>query len=101
MSEFLVISSTFARMPLLAVPLVAALLVGIGALFWRLHGFAFGQPKGSHVPVEASYLPTAGHLGLVLLAGIYLPPLPACRAPALAGLQKQLAVQFHPLGPAA
>jgi NADH:ubiquinone oxidoreductase subunit 4 (subunit M) len=74
MSEFLVVSSTFARMPLLAVPLVAALLVGIGALFWRLHGFAFGQPKGSHVPVEASYLPMAGHLGLVLLAGIYLPP---------------------------
>ena len=74
MSEFLVVSSTFARIPLLAVPLVAALLVGIGALFWRLHGFAFGQPKGSHVPVEASYLPMAGHLGLVLLAGIYLPP---------------------------
>lgn len=74
MSEFLVASSTFARMPLLAVLLVAALLVGIGALFWRLHGFAFGQPKGSHVPVEASYLPMAGHLGLVLLAGIYLPP---------------------------
>jgi hydrogenase-4 component F len=74
MSEFLVVSSTFARIPLLAVPLVAALLVGIGALFWRLHGFAFGQPKGRHVPVEASYLPMAGHLGLVLLAGIYLPP---------------------------
>jgi hydrogenase-4 component F len=74
MSEFLVVSSTFARIPLLAVPLVAALLVGIGALLWRLHGFAFGQPKGSHVPVRASYLPMAGHLGLVLLAGIYLPP---------------------------
>jgi hydrogenase-4 component F len=74
MSEFLVVSSTFARIPLLAVLLVTALLVGIGALFWRLHGFAFGQPKGSYVPVEASYLPMAGHLGLVLLAGIYLPP---------------------------
>ena len=74
MSEFLVVSSTFARIPFLAVPLVAALLVGIGALFWRLQGFAFGQPKGSLVPVAASYLPMAGHLGLVLLAGIYLPP---------------------------
>jgi hydrogenase-4 component F len=74
MSEFLVVSSTFARIPLLSVLLVTALLVGIGALFWRLHGFAFGQPKGSYVPVEASYLPMAGHLGLVLLAGIYLPP---------------------------
>jgi hydrogenase-4 component F len=74
MSEFLVVSSTFARIPLLSVLLVTALLVGIGALFWRLHGFAFGQLKGSYVPVEASYLPMAGHLGLVLLAGIYLPP---------------------------
>ena len=69
MSEFLVVSSTFARMPLLAIPLVAGLLVGFGALLLRLQGLAFGEPKGSTAPVQASYLPMAGHLGLVLTAG--------------------------------
>ncbi|MGO9132743.1 MAG: hydrogenase 4 subunit F [Methylovirgula sp.] len=73
MSEFLVVSSTFARMPLLALPLVAGLLIGFGALLLRLHGFAFGEPTGSTAPVEASYLPLATHLSIVFMAGIYLP----------------------------
>ncbi|MCL2452195.1 MAG: hydrogenase 4 subunit F [Alphaproteobacteria bacterium] len=74
MSEFLVVSSTFAREPWLAIPLVTGLLIGFGALLWRLHGLAFGEPKGSPAPVQSSYLPLAAHLGLVLSAGLYLPP---------------------------
>ena len=74
MSEFLIVSSTIARAPLLALPLVIGLLVAFGALLLRLHGFAFGDPTGSAAPVKASSLPMATHLGLVLLAGIYLPP---------------------------
>jgi hydrogenase-4 component F len=74
MSEFLVVSSTFAREPLLAVPLVLGLLVGFGALMLRLHGLAFGEPTGGTAPVEASYLPMFGHLALVLVAGVWLPP---------------------------
>ncbi|MCC6468154.1 MAG: hydrogenase 4 subunit F [Alphaproteobacteria bacterium] len=73
MSEFLVVSSTFARAPLLAVPLVLALLVGCGALFLRLHSVAFGPPVGHSEPVGASYAPMFAHLILVLVAGIYLP----------------------------
>ena len=46
MSEFLVVSSTFAREPLLAIPLVFGLLVGFGALFLRLNQVAFGEPRG-------------------------------------------------------
>ena len=46
MSEFLVVTSTFARQPLLALPLVVGLLVGFGALLLRLHGLAFGEPRG-------------------------------------------------------
>ena len=72
-SEFLVVSSTFAREPLLAIPLVLGLLVAFGALALRVHGLAFGAPYGSTAPVEASYLPMFGHLALVLTAGIYLP----------------------------
>jgi hydrogenase-4 component F len=74
MSEFLVVSSTFARQPLLALPLVAGLLVAFGALLLRVHQLSFGAPKGGTGPVRASFLPIAAHLSLVLMAGIYLPP---------------------------
>ncbi|KAB2874551.1 MAG: hydrogenase 4 subunit F [Bauldia sp.] len=74
MSEFLVISSTFAREPLLAIPLVGGLLVGFGALFLRLNSIAFGEPTGSTAPVEASYVPMFLHFALVFVAGVYLPP---------------------------
>ncbi|CAN7680120.1 hydrogenase 4 subunit F [Phyllobacterium sp. LjRoot231] len=74
MSEFLVVSSTFARQPLLAIPLVFGLLIAFGALLLRLTGVAFGQPRGSTAPVEGSYMPMYSHLALVLGGGIYLPP---------------------------
>jgi len=73
MSEFLVVSSTFARSPLLAIPLVIGLLVAFGALMLRVHDVAFGEPVGKNEPVKASFLPMTLHFGLVLMAGIYLP----------------------------
>jgi len=73
MSEFLLVSSTFARQPLLAIPLVFGLLLAFGALLLRLTGVAFGEPRGSTRPVEASYIPMYTHLALVLVAGVYLP----------------------------
>jgi hydrogenase-4 component F len=74
MSEFLLVSSTFAREPWLAVPLVFGLLVAFGALLLRVNGLAFGEPSGSAAPVQASYVPMFAHLGLVFVAGVYLPP---------------------------
>ena len=73
MSEFLIVSSTFAREPWLAAPLVLGLLVALGALLMRLNGLAFGEPRGSAAPAKASYVPLFVHLALVLAAGIYLP----------------------------
>jgi hydrogenase-4 component F len=73
-SEFLVVSSTFARAPALALVLVFGILVGLAALFLRLNGIAFGEVRGPSEPAKASYLPMFAHLGLVLVAGIYLPP---------------------------
>lgn len=73
MSEFLVVSSTFARHPWLAIPLVSGLLIAFGALLLRLTGIAFGEPHGSTAPAEASYVPMYAHLALVFAAGIYLP----------------------------
>jgi len=74
MSEFLVISSTFAREPLLAIPLVLGILVALGALFLRLNGIAFGEPRGPSAKAEASYVPMFAHLALVFVAGVYIPP---------------------------
>jgi hydrogenase-4 component F len=74
MSEFLLVTSTFAREPLLALPLVLGLLLAFGALWQRVTGLAFGEPQGSLAPAEASYLPMLAHLALVLAAGLYLPP---------------------------
>jgi hydrogenase-4 component F len=77
-SEFLVVSSTFARQPLLAIPLAAGLLVGFGALLLRLHHLAFGPPSpnaaGRSVALDLSLVPVWLHLILALIAGIYLPP---------------------------
>ena len=74
MSEFLVVSSTFARAPLLALVLVFGLLVGLAGLFLRLNSIAFGEPRGPIGKTHASYVPMFAHLALVLGAGIYLPP---------------------------
>jgi hydrogenase-4 component F len=74
MSKFLVVTSTFAREPLLAIPLGAGLLVALGALLLRLNGLAFGEPRGSTAPAETSCVPMFAHLALVLAAGLYLPP---------------------------
>jgi hydrogenase-4 component F len=73
-SEFLVVTSTFARAPWLAIPLVFGLILAFGALILRLQGMAFGEPSPGDKPTTASSLPIAAHLGLVLMAGLYLPP---------------------------
>jgi hydrogenase-4 component F len=73
MSEFLIVSSTFAREPLLAIALVFGLLIAFGALLLRVNDVAFGEATGSMAAVEASYVPLFAHLALVLAAGIYLP----------------------------
>jgi hydrogenase-4 component F len=83
MSEFLVVSSTFARQPLLAVPLIIGLLLAFAALLMRLQGMAFGAPpahphhahgRATGLSTALAYTPMWAHLLLVLIAGLYLPP---------------------------
>ena len=74
MSEFLVVSSTFAREPWLAIILVLGILVALGGLFLRLNTIAFGEPVGPTAPAQASYVPMFAHLAIVFMAGIYMPP---------------------------
>jgi hydrogenase-4 component F len=74
MSEFLLVTSTFAREPWLAIVLAFGLLAGVGALFLQLNGVAFGEPRGATAEAKASYAPMFAHLALVLIAGVYIPP---------------------------
>jgi hydrogenase-4 component F len=73
MSEFLVVSSTFARSPWLAVLLTLGILVALGGLFLRLNGIAFGETRGPVEPSQSSYAPMFAHFAIVFVAGIYLP----------------------------
>ena len=72
-SEFLVVTSTFAREPLLALLLVAGLLIALGALILRIQGMAFGEPTPDVARSHASNIPMFAHLALVLTAGVWLP----------------------------
>jgi hydrogenase-4 component F len=73
LSEFMLVSSTFARQPLLAVVLVFGLLIAFSALFLRLQQVLFGKPSGPMGHVKASYVPLFLHLLFVLIAGLWLP----------------------------
>ncbi len=83
MSEFLVISSTFASNPLLGIPVILGLAIAFGALILRLQSMAFGPPSElsgygetvrlSRLTRVAGMLPLISHLVLALVAGIYLP----------------------------
>ena len=74
MSEFLVVSSTFSRQPWLVLILVSGILVALGGLLLRLNTVAFGPPRGTNAPAEASYVPMFAHLAIVFVAGFYMPP---------------------------
>jgi hydrogenase-4 component F len=73
-SEFLVVTTTFAREPVLAVLLIFGLLLAFGALLMRLTQVAFGAVKGPIGPVRASYVPVIAHVALIFVLGIWLPP---------------------------
>jgi hydrogenase-4 component F len=72
-AEFLLVTSTFARAPWLAVPLVVGILIAFSALMLRLHGLAFGPSEKRHSLPAYRLTPMIIHLVLVGVAGIYLP----------------------------
>jgi hydrogenase-4 component F len=73
LSEFMLVSTSFARQPLLALALVFGLVIAFGALILRLQDILFGEPSGPIGRVKASYLPLFVHLAIVLVAGLWLP----------------------------
>ncbi|HEX7749522.1 MAG TPA: hydrogenase 4 subunit F [Bordetella sp.] len=88
MSEFLILTTAFARTPALATLAAAGLLIAFGALLLRLGSLAFGEPAGPTPPVRASFLPILAHLGLVLIGGLYMPAAMVAWFQNVAGLLK-------------
>ena len=75
MSEFLVVSSTFARAPLLALVLVFGLLVAARRIVSAAQQHRLRRTaRTGHAKAQASYAPMFAHLALVFAAGIYMPP---------------------------
>ena len=72
-SEFLLVTSTFARSPWLAIALVTGLAIAFGGLMFRLHELAFGDSGKHHTLPAYRLAPMALQLGLVAIAGLYLP----------------------------
>ena len=73
MTEFLIVTTTFERVPWVAVTVAIGMLVALGALLKHLQAVVFGDPTPSVGQVRASMLPIWIHLALVLCAGIWLP----------------------------
>jgi hydrogenase-4 component F len=74
MSEFLLVTTTFARAPLLAIPLVLGLLLAFGALLMQVIRMAFGKGREGMRPRGLTLVPELAHFALVLVAGVYIPP---------------------------
>ncbi|HET7757078.1 MAG TPA: hydrogenase 4 subunit F [Steroidobacteraceae bacterium] len=72
-SEFLLVTSTFARVPWLAVLLGLGLMIALGALVLRVQGLAFGDTPHRHSLPAWRLAPMALHLALITVAGVYLP----------------------------
>jgi hydrogenase-4 component F len=72
-SEFMLVTSTFARQPWLAVVLGIGLIVAFGALIWRLQGILFGEPSGATKQPTAALIPIFVHIAIVLVVGLWIP----------------------------
>jgi hydrogenase-4 component F len=73
MSEFLVVTTSFARHPALALVLVVGLMLAFGALLMRLTEVAFGEPSEGNAPMHGSLAPLWLHLALIFLIGLHMP----------------------------
>jgi hydrogenase-4 component F len=72
-SEFLLLTTAFAREPLLAAIAGLGILVAFGALIWRLQGMLFGEPSAGNAKPAAVLAPIYLHIAIVLIAGVWIP----------------------------
>jgi hydrogenase-4 component F len=75
-SEFMIMTETMRRLPLLVIPLALGLLVGAWAMFARLQSLCLGPPTpdGGIAPAAGwTVYPALAHLALAAACGLLLP----------------------------
>jgi hydrogenase-4 component F len=73
-SEFLMLTSAMRQQPWATPFLLLGLGLAWAAIFSRVQGMVFGEPRGERLPHSPALLPVFAHLGLVLMLGLYIPP---------------------------
>ena len=73
-SEFLILTTTMQQQPWAAPILLIALGVAFAAIFSKVQPMVFGDTTASRLPHSPALLPVFAHLGIVLVLGLYMPP---------------------------
>jgi hydrogenase-4 component F len=73
-SEFLILTTAMREAPWATPLLLLALGVAFAAVFSKVQPMVFGEPTGVRLPHRPAMLPVFVHLALVLLLGLWTPP---------------------------
>jgi len=73
-SEFLILTTAMREHPWATPLLLTALAVAFAAIFGRIQPVVFGETEARPLPHSPALLPVFVHLALVLMLGLYLPP---------------------------
>jgi hydrogenase-4 component F len=73
-SEFLLLTTAISQQPWSAPILLVSLGVSFAAIFGKVQPMVFGEPALARLPHRPALLPVFGHLAIVLLLGLYMPP---------------------------
>jgi hydrogenase-4 component F len=73
-SEFLVLTTAMREQPWAAPFLLLALGVAFAAVFSKVQSMVFGETTAKRLPVRPAMLPVFVHLALVLMLGLWIPP---------------------------
>ena len=73
-SEFLILTATIKKQPLLTPLLLLGLAVSFAAIFRKVQPMVAGVVPPWQRPLKAAHVPVIMHMALVLILGLYLPP---------------------------
>ncbi len=73
-SEFLILTTAMKQQPWATPILLAALGVAFASIFGKVQPMVFGDTTAKALPHPPALLPVFGHLALVLMLGLWIPP---------------------------
>src|ERR1043166_8836578 len=73
-SEFLILTTAMRELPWATPLLLPALAVAFAAIFGRVQPMVFGETTARRLPARPAMVPVFVHLALVLMLGLWIPP---------------------------